>query len=226
MPQVVPQQRTEYRTIDVQPLTGSIGAEILGVDLSKPLGNETFDEIHRAFLEYLVIFFRDQTLAPADLVAFARRFGPLDPHRVLKGMEGQPEILEIIREETNPKIFAPGWHGDVTWQENPVLGAMLYGLEVPAIGGDTLFANQYLAYESLSPGMKRMLDGLKAVHGSARVYGADADNYTYVKSMKVDQKEAVKNENTHPLVRTHPESGRKALFVNDHYTLRLANMTE
>jgi taurine dioxygenase len=215
-----------YQAIDVRPLTGSIGAEILGVDLSKSLGNETFDEIHRAFSEYLVIFFRDQKLSPANFVGFARRFGRLDPHRYLKGMDGQPEILEIVREPTNPKIFAPGWHADVTWQEHPVLGAMLYGLEVPDYGGDTLFANQYLAYEALSDGMKRLLDGLKAVHGSAKVYGDKADDYTYVQNLKVDRKEAAKSENVHPVVRTHPVTGKKALFVNDHYTLRFENMTE
>lgn len=215
-----------YRTIDVQPLTGSIGAEVLGVDLSKSLGNETFDEIHRAFSEYLVIFFRDQKLSPANFADFARRFGRLDPHRYLKGMDAQPEILEIVREPTNPKIFAPGWHADVTWQAEPVLGAMLYGLEVPEHGGDTLFSNQYLAYEALSAGMKRLLDGLKAVHGSARVYGDKADDYTYVQNLKVDRAEAAKSENVHPVVRTHPVTGRKALFVNDHYTLRLENMTE
>ena len=218
--------RKDYRTVDVQPLTGSIGAEVLGVDLAKSMSNEQFDEIHRAFLDNQVIFFRDQKLTPGQLVDFARRFGPLDPHHVLKGMEGYPEILEIIREETNPKIFAPGWHGDVTWQEKPVLGAMLYGLQVPEYGGDTLFSNQYLAYEALSPGMKKLLDGLKAVHGSARVYGADAEKYTYVKNITQDRKTAVSHENVHPVVRTHPETGRKALFVNDHYTLRLQNMSE
>jgi taurine dioxygenase len=215
-----------YQTIDVRPLTGSIGAEILGVDLSKAPGNETFDEIHRAFAEYLVIFFRDQTLSPADFVSFASRFGRLDPHHYLKGMDGQPEILEIVREPTNPKIFAPGWHGDVTWQENPVLGAMLYGLDVPDCGGDTLFANQYLAYEALSPGMKRLLDGLKAVHGTAKIYGDKAEDYTYVQNLRVDRKEAAKSENVHPVLRTHPVTGRKALFVNDHYTLRFEDMTE
>jgi taurine dioxygenase len=215
-----------YRTIAVEPLTGSIGAEIAGVDLARPLADETFAEIRRAFLDYLVVFFRDQRLEPAEFVAFARRFGALDPHRVLKGMDGQPEILEVVREPTDRKIFAPGWHADVTWQERPVLGAMLYAVEAPPVGGDTLFANQYLAYETLSAGMKTLLRGMQAVHGSARVYGAKADDYTYVDSLKVDRKEAAKAESVHPVVCTHPETGRKALFVNDHYTLRLANMTE
>ena len=214
-----------YKTIEVAPLAGACGAEIFGVDLSRPLGNETFAEIHRAFLEHLVVFFRDQALAPDALLAFARRFGPLDPHHVLKGMAGHPEILEIVREPTDRKIFAPGWHADVTWQERPVLGAALYGLEVPAVGGDTLFANQYFAYEALSPGLRRTLDGMKAVHGSAKVYGEKAEDYTYVANLTTDRKTAAGHENTHPVVRTHPETGRKALFLNDHYVLRFDGMS-
>jgi len=214
-----------YRTIEVSPIAGALGAEISGVDLTQPLGNETFSEIHQAFLEHLVVFFRDQKLSPSQLADFARRFGRLDPHHVLKGMDGHPEILEIVRERTDTKIFAPGWHADVTWQERPVLGAVLYGLEVPDIGGDTLFSNQYLAYETLSPGMKRFLDGLKAVHGTAKVYGDQADDYTYVNNLVTDRKKAASYENVHPVVRTHPETGRKALFLNDHYVLRFEDMT-
>ena len=216
-----------YSAIDVQPLSGSIGAEILDVDLSKTLGNETFSQIHRAFLEYAVIFFRNQNLTTGQFTDFARRFGQLDPHHMLKGMDGHPEILEVVKEQTDRKMFAPGWHADVTWQEKPVMGSMLYAQEVPPYGGDTLFANQYLAYEALSPGMKKILDGLMAVHGTAKAYGDNADNAeAFVKILKVDRKEAAKAQNNHLVVRTHPETGRKSLFVNEHYTLRLAEMTE
>ena len=174
-----------YSAIDVQPLSGSIGAEILDVDLSKTLGNETFSQIHRAFLEYAVIFFRNQNLTAGRFTDFARRFGQLDPHHMLKGMDGHPEILEVLKEQTDRKMFAPGWHADVTWQEKPVMGAMLYAQEVPPYGGDTLFANQYLAYEALSPGMKKILDGLMAVHGTAKAYGDNADNAeAFVKILK------------------------------------------
>jgi taurine dioxygenase len=214
-----------YKTIEVMPLSGTVGAEIFGVDLTRPLGNETFSEIHQAFLDHLVVFFRDQKLTPTQLADFARRFGKLDPHHVLKGMDGHPEILEIVRERTDRKIFAPGWHADVTWQERPVMGAVLYGLEVPDIGGDTLFANQYLAFEALSPGLKKVLDGLRAVHGTAKVYGDKADDYTYVKNFVTDRAKAATYENVHPVVRTHPETGRKALFLNDHYVLRFEDMT-
>lgn len=214
-----------YRHIDVRPLTGALGAEILGIDLRR-LDEEAFAEIQQAFLEHLVIFFRDQALGPADLEAFARRFGRLDPHHVLEGLPGHPDVLEIVREPTDEGVFAPGWHADVTWQEEPVMGAMLYGLEVPAVGGDTLFANQYLAYETLSAGMRKLLDGLRAVHGTAKVYGADAQRYTHVQKLRVDQGEAAKMQSAHPVVRTHPETGRKALFVNAHYTLRFDEMSE
>lgn len=103
---------------------------------------------------------------------------------------------------------------------------MLYGVEVPPVGGDTLFSNQYLAYEALSPGMQKLLSGMKSVHGTARVYGDKAEEYTYVKNLQIDRKMAASKENVHPVVRTHPETGRKALFVNDHYTLRFDGMTE
>jgi taurine dioxygenase len=214
------------KMIEVRPLTGAVGAEIFGVDLSRPLPSELVSEIRAVFIDYLVIFFRDQLFTPAQFAAFARQFGRVDPHHLLRGMEIQPEILEIIREPDNRKIFAPGWHADVTWQECPVLGAMLYGVDVPSCGGDTLFSNQYLAYEGLSAGMKKMLGGLRAVHGAAKMYGARADEYTYLDKLKVDRQEAASRENIHPVVRVHPESGRKALFVNDHYTLRFEDMTE
>jgi taurine dioxygenase len=144
---------------------------------------------------------------------------------VLRGMEGHPSVLEIVRAETDRYIFAPGWHADVTWQERPVLGAFLYGAEVPEHGGDTLFANQYLAYETLSPGMKRMLRGLRAVHSSARTYGQDAEKQTRVDLIRIDRTEAMKGRSEHPVVRVHPETGRKALFVNPGYTTAFANMS-
>ena len=215
-----------YRHIDVQPLSGAIGAELIGLDLRQLPSAEVIAEVRRAYLEYLVVFIRDQNLEPQQYVAFARQFGELDPHHVLRGMEAEPDILEIIREPTDQYIFAPGWHADVTWQQEPVLGAMLYGVELPARGGDTLFANQYLAYETLSPGMRATLDGLNAVHSSARTYGEDAEKSTHVHLMKLGREEATKGRGIHPIVRTHPETGRKSLFVNLGYTVALEGMSE
>ena len=215
-----------YRHIAVAPLAGALGAEISGVDLARPVGDEAFAEIHRAFLEYQVIFFRGQDMGPAAFEAFARRFGPMSPHRFLKGLDGHPNILEFVTEPEDTHVFAQGWHADVTYQERPVLGAMLHAREVPPVGGDTLFANQYLAYENLSFGMRALLDGLRAVHGSALVYGAKQAQFNVKDgNLSTAKEEAAAAEATHPVVRTHPETGRKALFVNDHYTLRLAGMT-
>ena len=215
-----------YHTIDVQPIAGALGAEIHGVDLRRRLPEETVTEIRQAFLEHLVIFFREQDITPGQLAEFAGCFGELDPHHVLRGMDGHPEVLEIIREETDEYIFAPGWHADVTWQKRPVLGSMLYGVEVPEHGGDTLFSNQYLAYETLSAGMREMLDKLHAVHSSAESYGANAEKLTKVDLIKLDREEAVKGRAAHPVVRTHPETGRKALYVHRGYTVSLKDMTD
>ena len=215
-----------YQHIEVRPLAGAIGAEVLRVDLRNEFDADVVAEIRRAFLEYLVIFFREQQLTPAQFERFVRRFGTLDPHHVLRGMDGQPSVLEIVRTQSDRHIFAPGWHADVTWQENPVLGAMLYGVEVPESGGDTLFANQYLAYETLSPGIRRMLDPLQAVHSAQDTYGAGAEKTTKVALIKIDRAEAVKDRSVHPVVRTHPETGRRALFVNADYTKSFAEMTK
>ena len=214
-----------YQTIDVRPVSGALGAEIHGVDLREPLSGATIAEIRQAFLEYLVIFFREQVLTPKQLVDFARCFGELDPHHVLRGLDEQPEVLEIIREKTDKYIFAPGWHADVTWQKTPVLGSILYGVELPEQGGDTLFANQYLAYETLSDGMRSMLDQLYGVHSSDQAYGVDADKLTKVDLIKLDREEAVQGRAQHPVVRTHPETGRKALYVQAGYTFSLKDMT-
>lgn len=215
-----------YRHVSVLPLSGALGAEIHDVDLSRPLADEVFAEIHRTLLDYQVIFFRDQRLAPDELIAFAERFGPLDKHTILKGIPGYPEILPVMTEPEDTHVFAEGWHADVTYQERPTLGALLYALEVPPAGGDTLFANQYLAYRSLSAGMRRLLDGLTAIHGAARAYGDRQAEFNLEDDMlMVDKVKARATEAEHPVVRAHPETGRRALFVNDHYTLRFKGMS-
>lgn len=211
--------------MNIQPVAGAIGAEILDVDLAR-LVDADFAAIRGAFHEHVVIFFRDQRLEPAAYKAFARRWGELDVHRYLKSIDGHPEILPIIREPTDKEVFAAGWHMDVTYQECPVLGSMLYAVDVPAYGADTLFANQYLAYEALSPGMRRTLDGLIGIHGTAKVYDPYAKSGLDEKQFKTERDKILSTpEVEHPVVRTHPETGRKALFVNPHYTLRFKDMT-
>jgi taurine dioxygenase len=162
----------EYKTITVKPLSPVLGAEIEGVDLSKPLSNAEFDDIHQAFLKHHVIFFREQKLTPEQHLAFGRRWGTLNVHPYVKGMTGYPEILEIIKEPSEKINFGGGWHSDMSFLEEPALGSILHAIEVPEVGGDTLFASQYAAWDALSPGLKKTLESLRAIHSAAEEYGA------------------------------------------------------
>ncbi len=214
----------EYKTITPEPVSGALGAEITGVDLSN-VADEQLDEIHRAFLQYHVIFFREQTLTPEQHIAFGKRFGTLHIHPYVKGMDGHPEVMEIIKEPTEKVNFGGGWHTDISFQEKPVLGSVLYALEVPSFGGDTLFANQHLAYDRLSQGMKDLFAGRLAVHSSEREYGAAGNSALKRKSMAIEQVGAEVEEFEHPIFRTHPETKRKALYVNPAFTIRIKDMT-
>lgn len=220
-----------YRTIEVEPIAGSIGAEIHGVDLSRELNQETFAEIHRAFLEHLVVFFRDQHLSIEQQMGFARRFGPLMVDPFVKSPEEHPELLVVVREKTEKRIFGEGWHSDNTYLQKPPLASILYAREVPAYGGDTGFANQYLAYEELSPGLRDTLAELRAVHAPASYARAiSAGRYGAERAMKLRHDAvmdaALASEMEHPVVRTHPETGRKALYINAGYVVRFSGWTE
>ncbi|MEM7005063.1 MAG: TauD/TfdA family dioxygenase [Pseudomonadota bacterium] len=212
-------------TIDVQPIAGALGAEISGIDLSQELSNATFDTIHQAFLDHQVIFFRDQdALQPEQHKDFGRRFGTLNVHPYVTGMDGHPEILEIIKEPDERSNFGGGWHSDMSFLEEPALGSMLHAIEVPPYGGDTLFASQTAAYEALSDGMKTMLEPLKAVHSASREYGKKG--YSAKSRQSMDTRTAeLAPEYEHPVIRTHPQTGKKGLYVNPAFTLRFAGMT-
>ena len=208
-------------------LTGALGAEIQGIDLSSISDSEIIAELRKALNEHLVIFFRDQTLTPEQLIAFGRRMGSLEEHDFVKGMPGYPEIIRVVRETNEQGLnFGGGWHSDVTHQECPALGSILYAVEVPPFGGDTLFANQYLAYESLSAGMQRMLDGMIAIHTARGPFGPQGRSKSNWKNMEVETSDKALDEMEHPVVRTHPETGRKGLFVNKTFTVRFKDMTE
>lgn len=214
--------------LTVKPISGAMGAEIEGVDLSQELDAATFAEIKKAFNDYCVVFFRDQELTPEDQKAFARRFGELTVHPFVKSLDGHPEIVPIIKEKEDRANFGGGWHTDVSFMEKPALGSMLYALEVPEFGGDTLWASQYMAYERLSDGMKKMLGGLTAIHSASSQYapGGESDkNNAKRKGMSVAVTEAAEAVVEHPVVRTHPDTGRKALYVNDGFTLKFKGMT-
>ena len=206
--------------IKVTPLSPAIGAELHGIDLSKPFSDSIFDEIRQCLHEHLLIIFREQTLSPRKHRDFTARFFDLESHPFVESISGYPEIIAIVKEPNEHKNWGGPWHADVTFKEAPSIGAALYACEVPPCGGDTLFANMYLAYETLSDGLKRALQPLRAVHYS----GDPGIFHTDFKGMR--PKSARAENATHPVVRTHPISGRKSLFVNRMYTRHFEGMTE
>jgi taurine dioxygenase len=212
--------------IEVRPIAGAIGAEIHNVDVSADLDEGTVGDIRQALLDHCVIFFREQKLDTERHKVFTRRFGKIFIHPNYAGMQADPEIVQITREPGDKRIVGEDWHADTTMMPEPPMGAILYAIEVPPYGGDTLFANQYQAYEALSDGMKKMLSGLKAVHSDRKVAGPQA-NRNAQRSTKVredaDWRETV---SAHPVVVTHPETGRKLLYVNRSYTQGFEGMTE
>ena len=207
-----------YETIKVEPLSPVIGAEIHGVDLSRPLGNQAFEEIHRALMEHLVIFFRDQEIDLDQQKAFGRLFGKLHIHPTAPAPEGHPEILVIKADESSKAVAGNRWHSDVSCDPEPPMGSILHMRKLPPSGGDTMFANMYAAYEALSGPMKRFLDGLSAWHESEHVHRGTLGHK--IAEGKIYPK------NLHPVVRTHPETGRKALFVNSGFTTRIDGLGE
>ena len=214
--------------IKVEPIAGACGAEVLGVDLSQELDDATFGEIRQAFHDHQVIFFRDQKLTEDQHKAFGRRFGTLNIHPRYEPLEGHPEIFPIRKDPQDVRNVGDVWHHDLTHLPCPPLGAILYALETPEVGGDTLFASQYDAYESLSDGLKRTLEGLKGVHDN-RIQSpkVTADrNAERTSKLRIDPDAADEPECEHPVIITHPETGRKALYVNVVRTHRFAGMTE
>lgn len=210
--------------LTIQRLSGALGAEIGGVDLSQELSDAVITEIRQALLDHLVIFFRGQNITPAQHMAFARRFSEPEEYPMLKGLDGFPEIVAVIKLPHETINFGGLWHTDTAYQQVPPLGAILVARELPPYGGDTLFANMYLAYEALSDGMKAMLSGLRGVNSSAK---ADTTKTREDRIATAGKQQAnVEHLAIHPVVRTHPETGRKLLYVNSGHTIRFDNMTE
>lgn len=207
--------------LNIRRVAGALGAEIAGVDLSQPLPDETVGAIRAALNAHQVIFFRDQTLTPAQQVAFGARFGPLNIHPYVRGMTEHPEVMEIIKTPEDRANFGGGWHSDMSFLERPAIGSILYAVEIPEFGGDTLFASQAAAYDALSPGLKGTLEGLNAVHSANREYSAAGQSAQKRSSMSVAEAEGMAGEYVHPMVLRHPETGRKALYVNPAFTIRI-----
>ena len=209
--------------LTVEPVAGALGAEIAGVDLAQPLGDAAVAAIRRAWLEHGVIFFRDQELPPAAFLAFARRFGEPIEYPFVKGLAEHPVIIPVLKLAEERINFGGIWHSDTAYLDVPPMASMLIAREVPPAGGDTLFANMYLAYEALSDGMKRLLEGLRGVNSSA---SADVSK-TREDRMKDSGRADARQEYaaSHPIVRTHPETGRKALYVNIAHTVGIEGLT-
>ncbi len=216
------------QTIEVKPISGALGAEIAGVDLSAEIDAARFAEIRQALLDHLVIFFRDQTLTPDQQVAVGRRFGPPNRYPFVTGLKETPEIIEILKTEADETNFGGVWHSDTTYLERPPGATMLYAHDVPPAGGDTLFANACKAYDSLSDGMKALLDGLVAVNSAAmRRAGGRTALAAGNPAMKITNvAQADRFEAAHPVVRTHPETGAKALYLNLAHTERFKDMSQ
>ena len=200
-----------YETIRVRRMSPALGAEISGIDLRRPLGNQTFQELHDALVDNQVIFFRDQDITMEEHKQFGRRFGPLHVHPVVPGPEGHPEILELHSDE-KVQYSASAWHSDVSFEKTPNLGSMLIARVMPEAGGDTEFASMHAAYEGLSDKWRHFLSDLEAEHASEHVFGRPKNENDY------------RPKCVHPVLRTHPVSGRTGIFVNNVFTTKIIGM--
>ncbi len=208
----------------IKKISGALGAEITGIDLNQELSANLISDIRSAFLEHQVIFLRNQDIGPEQFLRFAKMMGKPIEYPFVKGLPNFPTIIEVKKLEHEVLNFGGIWHSDTTYLEMPPMGSMLLAKEIPPYGGDTLFANQYLAWESLSSTMKRCLEGLIGISSSAK---ADVSK-TREDRIKSDAKDSANSEYRaeHPIVRTHPETGRKALYVNVAHTTGIVGMSE
>lgn len=210
--------------ITVTKIAGAIGAEIGGVDLRRELPDDAIAEIRRAWNEHVVIFFRDQDLSSAQYLAFTERFGKPVEYPFIRGIEGFPVITPVVKLEHDRINFGGIWHSDTTYLDEPPMGTFLIAREVPPHGGDTMFANQYLAYEALSDGLKQTLASLTGISSSAKADVSKSREDRMAASPAARAHEVF--ETGHPVVRTHPETGRKALYINVGHTVRFEGWTE
>ncbi|WP_311294970.1 TauD/TfdA family dioxygenase [Xanthomonas sp. WCS2018Noco2-18] len=217
--------------VRIVPFDAPLGAEVIGLDLSQPLDAATFARIHQAHLDHHVLVFRDQRITPAQQVDFSRRFGPLQIH-VLRNFQlrGHPEVLVVSNIKENGEPIGLGdaghyWHSDLSYKETPSLGSLLHAQELPSDGGDTLFANQHLAWQTLPEPLKRRVQDLRAEHSYLAKYEALRARNPWRPALTPEQIAEVKPVQ-HPIVRTHPETGQKALFVSEHFTTRVVSLPD
>jgi taurine dioxygenase len=214
-------------TVEVRPVSPHVGAEIHGVDLTRPLPDQTIREIRQALNEYGVIFFRDQIVNHADHLAFSEGFGKIDTSSFLESPPGYPMIGEVRKEPEETRNIGGNWHSDHSFDAVPPLGSILVARELPECGGDTLFSNMSSAYDSLSDGLKKTLRGLRAVHAKKHAVDAytSADRQVSATEKAEIAQKFAKHEAIHPVIKPHPETGRPVLFVNPTYTVRFDGWT-
>lgn len=218
--------------LQIQAFDAPLGAEVIGLDLARPLADQAFVRIHRAHLDHHVLVFRDQRITPAQQIAFSRRFGPLQIHVLhqfqLAGFEEVLVVSNIKDEHGRPIGLGDAgvyWHSDLSYKAHPSLGSMLHAQELPETGGDTLFANMHMAWDTLPAPLRAAVTGLKAEHTYLAKYAELQKRSPWRPDLSDEQKAQVRPV-VHPVVRTHPETGRKALFVSEHFTTRLVGVPE
>ena len=214
-----------YPNLQLTPASPAVGAFVEEIDLSRPLAEAVLGDLARAHADFGVLFFRDQKLTPEQHVALAEQFGEINVNRFFTPVSDHPKIAEVRKEPDQTFNIGGGWHTDHSYDEIPALGSMLYAREIPPAGGDTLYASMYAAYEALSDGMKEMLQGLNAVHSSRHVFGATANRPAELAN-RLGNQEAATQDAIHPVVLTHPRSGKKGLYVNPGFTVRFDGWTD
>ena len=218
----------DYKTIGVIPVSPALGAEISGVDIAAGIDDEQFAELRQAFIDYSVIFLRDQEITPDQHVEFAHRWGEINVNRFFQEVESHPMIAEVRKEAHQKANIGSSWHTDHSYDQIPAMGSILYAREVPQVGGDTLFASMYAAYDALSDGMKAMLSQMKAVHSSRHAFGETAYAGVDMDDLggRLGNTGAATQDAVHPVVIRHPLSGRPSLYVNGDFTVRFDGWTQ
>jgi len=222
--------QTASQPMDIRPLTGALGAEILGLDV-RNLDQSTFDQVYQAFLDYSVLVFRDQELTEQEFADFGLRFGKLEEEPFLPNKSETPGVYYFYGAPKNDKKLSTqklGWHMDHSYQKNPSKGAMLYALDVPAVGGDTLFASNYESYDHLSPAMQKMLEGKTAIHDVLQ-YGINSGHHSIKTVGSLETLAKMRKgfpQTEHPLICKHPETGRKMLYINKAWTTAIKDLAE
>jgi taurine dioxygenase len=212
--------------MEIRAFCPALGAEIMGVDLARPLVAVAIDAIRRALGEFGVVFFRDQQLTPEQHLAFAQHFGGVNLNRFFKAVDGYPAIAEVRKDPDQQQNIGGNWHTDHSYDLAPAMGSILYAREVPDAGGDTLFASMYRAYDALSDGLKRTLEELRALHSSRHVFGPSTYGLRGDLRGRVLNPELAAQDAIHPVVIRHPDSGRKALYDNPAFTVRIEGWSD